>query len=409
MHTVSSIIKRLIQQEPYYGIFACGLNKEFTSKIQTACVCLDGINYKLLINQDFWNSLTPNIRYGIIKHELLHLVFYHVVDVPSYHELCPDHDMLNIAMDMEVQSYIDEPYRWKEAAAEKLFAEFPNVPRALGTKFYINFLQQIKEYANDPSAQLNSRFKSAQTNWDTVRNLLNNPNCEHGNWADNSDGSMNSDAKESLVRNQIDYQQKESARSVEKSRGTIPAELKEMIEKLLKPAPPVFNWKAYFRRLLGIAFDIYQKKTRRKESERFEGSPGLKRKKKHKLLVAIDTSGSVCDDELREFFSEIYHIWKAGADVHILECDAKITKEYDYNGKMPDYITGRGGTMFSPCVDYYNDHRREYTTMVYFTDGYGDQDLCEPLNKMLWVITSNGNQSGSFPGVKICIPKNNKL
>ena len=196
------------------------------------------------------------------------------------------------------------------------------------------------------------------------------------------------------------------AKNTQKSRGTWPAELEEMLNALLNPKPPVFNWKAYFRRLLGIAFDIYQKKTRRKESLRFPESPGLKRKKKHKLLVAIDTSGSVCEEELQDFFSEIYHIWKAGADVHILECDAKINKEWDYKGKPPKLVSGRGGTAFTPCVDYYNQHRKEYTTMVYFTDGYGDQDHCKPLNKMLWVITSNGYQDGKYPGIKICIPKN---
>jgi hypothetical protein len=51
-------------------LFACGLNKEFSDKIETAGVCLDGINYKLLINQEWWNGLLPDIRIGIIKHEL---------------------------------------------------------------------------------------------------------------------------------------------------------------------------------------------------------------------------------------------------------------------------------------------------------------------------------------------------
>lgn len=99
MKTVSSVIKRLMQQDPYYGLFACGLNKEFSDKIETAGVCLDGINYKLLINQEWWSKLLPDIRYGILKHELLHLVFYHVLDGEMWHALCPNHNMLNVAMD----------------------------------------------------------------------------------------------------------------------------------------------------------------------------------------------------------------------------------------------------------------------------------------------------------------------
>ena len=72
---------------------------------------------------------------------------------------------------------------------------------------------------------------------------------------------------------------------------------------------------------------------------------------------------------------------------------------------MPEFISGRGGTSFLEPVQYYNDHRKDYTTMVYFTDGYGDQDACKPMGEMIWVITSNGYQNGKFPGKTILIPK----
>ena len=62
-------------------------------------------------------------------------------------------------------------------------------------------------------------------------------------------------------------------------------------------------------------------------------------------------------------------------------------------------------TSFLEPVQYYNDHRKDYTTMVYFTDGYGDQDECKPMGEMIWVITSNGYQEGKFPGKTILIPK----
>ena len=87
MKTIANVIKSLMVHEPYYGIFACGLNKEWNEKISTAGVCLDGINYKLVINKEWWDKLDPNIRYGVIKHELLHLVFYHVLDYKDFFAL----------------------------------------------------------------------------------------------------------------------------------------------------------------------------------------------------------------------------------------------------------------------------------------------------------------------------------
>lgn len=288
---------------------------------------------------------------------------------------------------LEVQSYIDPQNRWSECAAEQIFATYPNIPRGLGTKEYIKILKTMVD-PNSPKYD------------EEIKEMINQGVDNHNNWG-NPTG-----AKNELAKSQLDYQVKETAQNAQKSRGTIPNELKKKIEQLLKPEPPVFNWKAYFRRLLGISFDIYQKKTRRKESNRFEDCPGLKRRKKHNLLVAIDTSASVCMEELQEFFNEIYHIWKAGAKVDILECDAKISKpKYEYTGKVPEFISGRGSTSFKQPIDHYNEHRKEYTTMVYFTDGYGDQDKCKPMGEMLWVITSEGYQKGEFPGKTILIPK----
>lgn len=297
---------------------------------------------------------------------------------------------------LEVQSYIAPQYRWKESTAEKLFDTYPDLQRGLGTKYYIEFLHSLM---NDSSQKFQQRYNvGAQQAGQDVLNGS-NQNDSH-NW------DQVPDSVKELAKSQIDYQLKEAAKQVIKNRGLIPSELQEKINELLNPKPPVFNWKAYFRRLLGTAIDVIPRKTRRKESERFEGSPGLRKRKKHSILVAIDTSGSVSTEELEDFFSEIYHIWKAGAAIDILECDAQISKpKYAYKGKVPEFISGRGGTSFKEPVDYYNEHRRDYTTMVYFTDGYGDQDEMKPFKQMLWVITSQGNQDSEFPGIKICIPK----
>ena len=86
---------------------------------------------------------------GVVKHELLHLVFYHVVDGEMWHALCPNHNMLMWPW-IEVQSYIDPQYRWSECAAEKIFAKYPNIPRELGTKEYVKILKTMV----DPNSKI---------------------------------------------------------------------------------------------------------------------------------------------------------------------------------------------------------------------------------------------------------------
>ena len=211
------------------------------------------------------------------------------------------------------------------------------------------------------------------------------------------------DSVRQLMQNNIDSIIKSTAEQVEKMHGTIPGEFSEIVEKLRKKKPEVFNWKAYFRRLLGSIYDVNIRSTRRKESKRFSESAGIQHKKKVSILVAIDTSGSVSEKELQEFFSEIDYVYKAGARVTILQCDTRINAIEDYDGKNIPKIKGRGGTDFNPPVDYYVKHRKEYASLIYFTDGEAPLPTKNPQG-MVWIISSCGYHQ-DYPGKAIYIPK----
>lgn len=60
-------------------------------------------------------------------------------------------------------------------------------------------------------------------------------------------------------------------------------------------------------------------------------------------------------------------------------------------------------TDFNPPVDYYMKHRKEYASLIYFTDGYASLPKARP-SGMVWVITSNGDQCQEYPGKTILIP-----
>ena len=119
--------------------------------------------------------------------------------------------------------------------------------------------------------------------------------------------------------------------------------------------------------------------------------------------MAVDTSGSVNDDELRDFFSEITYIYKTGARITILECDARISANYEYTGKWAGKVHGRGGTDFQPVIDYYRKNIRDYAALVYFTDGECSIPDNVPRNT-IWVITSGGDHNKEYPGRTLFIP-----
>ena len=68
--TLAKASKELMLKEPFYGLLLMSLNKVWTNKISTAAVGLNGINYQLIINEEFWGSLNSLQRIGILKHEL---------------------------------------------------------------------------------------------------------------------------------------------------------------------------------------------------------------------------------------------------------------------------------------------------------------------------------------------------
>jgi len=180
--------------------------------------------------------------------------------------------------------------------------------------------------------------------------------------------------------------------------------LKELIDSLYISEEAVIDWRAYLRRFNGMASKIYTKKTRRKPNKRFYGNPALKIKQKKNTLVAIDTSGSVSKDDLKEFLSEIHHIYKTGTQVTVVECDASIGRVYDYNGKTKEAleVTGRGGTSYDPVLNYLQENRDKYQNLIYLTDGECETNI-KPCKPTLWVHCSGRQVNDSLPGAKVQI------
>lgn len=382
--------KRLLIENPFYGLFLLGLSKVINRSVETACVRKRGINCELVINPDYWETQDDTQQLNLLCHEVYHIVFQHMFLWDSF----PNKDILGLATDCEVNSYLSNlDNSW-------VVPSIWNLPEKQGTKFY--YEEILKQ---DPPQQQQQQSNGGGSG-DSQDNKDGMPQTkdDHTQWG--KDFQECSDAEKQLIQNQINQQIKTAAEQTIKMRGTIPAEMKEIVNELFKPKPRIFDWKSYFRRMLGSIYDINIKKTRRKESIRFPDSAGIKHKKKVSILVAVDTSGSVNDDELRDFFSEITYIYKTGARITILECDAKITANYEYTGKWTGKIHGRGGTDFQPVIDYYRKNMKDYAALVYFTDGECSIPDNVPRDT-IWVITSEGDHTKTYPGKTVFIPSKN--
>lgn len=368
--------KSLIFTEPFYGLFLVGLHKTFSNKIPTAGVSKSGIGFKLTINSEFFGNLSENHRRGLLKHELLHISFGHLIIRDKY----PNKKLFNIAADLEINQYIDASDLPEGGITMNSFPELTLDPRA-GTDYYYEKLQQAQKDGKSPS----------------LDNLLDqmdgNSQYDHSTW-DEFDDLPEADKK--LIQKQVEHQLKEIAEQTEKRQGNIPGELSGLIERLRHIEPPKFDWRGYLKRFVGNSTVSYTKKLRRKYNKRYTENPGLKIKFKNHILVGVDTSGSVNNDELKEFMSELTHMHKTGHKITVAQCDTKINSIEEFNPKKDWEIKGRGGTNFQPVIDHFNDHGR-YTALIYLTDGEASSPEDCPKNT-LWVLSSISDMNDKLPG-----------
>lgn len=375
MNSLIKACKDLLVREPFYGLFLLNVQKEIVPKehpIQTAGMGPNGINFTLYVNEHFWNNLDPKYHVGLLKHEMLHLIFGHCTNLYDV----DDQETMNQGMDCEINQYIDllPDGSITLDKVSKLLGE--KLEPKKGSWYYYKKLQQYKQ--NNP-----------------LPNFI--ASDDHSLWPKDLP-----EAEKKLLENQIKYKLKEVAEQVTKRAGSIPGELSEII-KSLKQKEPVFNWKKYFRRVIGNAITSEIQLTRMRPSKRFPDARGIRMKRKPNILVGVDTSGSVNNEEFAEFFAEIHHIYKTGVSVTVAECDTQITNVFEYKGSQDIKRTGFGGTVLNPLVDYYKEHP-EFTVCVIFTDGYCNTTM-PPCQNLIWVVTSSGNKSTKYtPGKVIFIP-----
>ncbi len=110
------------------------------------------------------------------------------------------------------------------------------------------------------------------------------------------------------------------------------------------------------------------------------------------LGVAIDTSGSISPQQLRQFWREILAIRKdyPRLTIRLVTCDAEVTSDETFPPFVPlpeaRELKGRGGTDFRPAFERFRQPPVP-EAVVYLTDGMGDYPSTPPPYPVLWVLS----------------------
>ncbi len=333
----------LMSRSAFISTIALSLRHVITSDVKTADV--NGITVRY--NPDFVSTLTVLQFATLIAHECWHVAFQHISRRGTRNhfrwnvagDYVINHTLNKAGFDVLPDWLLDSKYddTW---STDAVYDDLPEQPQASG-----NFMLDLNE---EQAAE------------------------------------MQEEITDIIMRAHVQAQI-----SGEAIAGSIPGEILRSIDKLLNPKLP---WPVILNKFLDQRVQEEYSWARRNRRFRSTYMPSLHNYGLGHLTFAIDTSGSVDDEELRAMLSEIQGIQQVFNPQHmtIIDCDTRIhtVHEIDQNTDILSLkFNGGGGTRFQPVLDYISEHPTQ--ALVYFTDLYGETKLEKVDYPVLWICNSN--------------------
>lgn len=180
-----------------------------------------------------------------------------------------------------------------------------------------------------------------------------------------------------------------------KQAGKLSESMARLVEFMLQPKLP---WRVLLAKYMtSNARDDYNYS--RPSSRRGDPSifPSL-RSSQVDIVVALDVSGSIDNEELNEFMSEVDAIkGQLRARISLLICDNKLAEGSPWifesweEFTLPKTFAGGGGTDFRPVFDWIKQQDQSPHLLVYFTDCNGRFPDTEPHYSVLWLVKGNAS------------------
>jgi predicted metal-dependent peptidase len=175
--------------------------------------------------------------------------------------------------------------------------------------------------------------------------------------------------------------------------GKLSQSMLRLVDNLLAPQLP---WRVLLARyMMNAARDDYsfQRTSRREVGNSSEALMPRLYSQSVNVIVVLDTSGSITQDELREFLTEIDALKaQVRATVTLHACDDKLDAGGPWRYAMwesmtlPAEISGGGGTDFRPVFEWVSQNQLNPDLLVYFTDAEGQFPEREPAYPVAWLV-----------------------
>lgn len=350
----------LLLRHPFFGNMATRLLlKEADDWLPTAAT--DGRH--IFFNRQFFDKLSIKQIEFVIAHEILHNVFDHMGRVEGRNRR-----IWNIAADYCVNGQLV-----RDRIGDH---NLPDIKIFHDNKYYGMGAEEVYEKIFD---EMDEQELAA------LGQLLD----EHIDWGENDpNGKRPAYSKDELKKIRDEMREATIQAAQAAGAGNVPASVQRMIKEFTEPK---MNWREILRQQIQstIKNDFSFMRPNRKGWHMNAVLPGQQFQETIDICVAIDMSGSIGDEQAKDFLSEIKGIMQEYRDFKIkLWCfDTKVYNEADYDGYTMDEFDnyepmGGGGTEFDVNWEYMKEHDIQPKKFIMFTDGYpwgswGDENYCD--------------------------------
>jgi len=370
----------LLLKHPFFGNLATRLKLvNADSWIPTAGT--DGRHF--YYNTKFIDSLTPKEAEFLFGHEVLHNVFEHMLVRQGNRQPM----LWNIAADYAVNQIL----------MEQKIGEMPKGKKGENKGF------QDDKYKDWNAERIyDDLYKTAKKNGKKFLEKLGKLIDEHIDWGKGSGrGGKEKDekgkgkgqpvyTKDELkkIRDEVKEAMISAAQST--GAGNLPGAIQKMVKELTEPK---MDWREIIQQQImsTMKSDYTWMRPSRKAWHTSAILPGQRNDEMIDICLALDASGSISDEQCKEFLTEVKNIMDQYKDfrIHLWSFDTKVFNPKvftpDNADELLEYSLGSGGgTEFECNWDYMKNEGIEPKKFIMFTDGWpfdswGDENYCDTI------------------------------
>jgi predicted metal-dependent peptidase len=335
-----------------------------------------------IYGRQFVKELTDAELCFVIAHETAHKMYRHLTTWTKLHDIDPA--LTNMACDYVINLMLCDLDPTASVIAMPRFKSGPNKGKFMGliderfkgmnTKQVFDILKEEQDKDSDDDGD-GEGFDTHD--WEGAKNLT--------------------DEEKKVLEREVDQAIRQGLMAHQKNVGSGAGGMDRELGDLMQPK---VDWRDLLREFVKSTCRAKDTSSWRRVNRRFLGTgtymPSMIGQKIGHLVIGIDTSGSIGNDELAEFLSEVKAIAEEvnPSAVDLIYWDSEVASHETYDESTVSTIiestrpAGGGGTAPSCVSTYLNEQKIVPECVIMLTDGYvGDDWGSDWTAPTIWAIT----------------------